>query len=275
MGGQIDRSSGEEPWRGKATRQRIRLTLLGRWSLARDDVPISIVPSGQRLIALLALRGMQPRAHLAGMLWPETTEQQARASLRSAVWRVRQVVPRTLAGTRHELALHPTVQVDVQELVEKARRLLDEWQTGRFHGEPDYARDLPHIGELLPGWYEDWVLFERERLHQLYVRALEALTEWLTDAGHFGEAVDAALAAVAAEPYRESAHRAVIKAYLAEGNHAEAMRQYQRCRVLLQSDLGIEPSGGIWDLITSHLSRMQSRLGRSARRDPLHRPWPG
>jgi hypothetical protein len=72
-------------------------------------------------------------------------------------------------------------------------------------------------GELLPGWYEDWVLVERKRLRQLRMHALEALAEKLTEAGRYGVAMPAAYAAVRADPVRESAHRAVVRVHLAEG----------------------------------------------------------
>lgn len=141
------------------------------------------------------------------------------------------------------------------------KRLLDESHGGRapVRNDLDYARELTHAGELLPGWYDDWVLSERERLNQLHVHALEVLSERLTEAHRFGDAVGAAMAAVAAEPYRESAHRAMIRAYFAEGNQAEAMRQYQKYRTLLRSETGLEPSSDIRDLITTHLQNARSR----------------
>ena len=97
-------------------------------------------------------------------------------------------------------------------------------------------------GELLPGWYEDWVLLERERLRQLRMHALEVLADKLVCVGRFGEAVQAAMAAVAAEPLRESARRAVVRVHLAHGNVAEAVREYEAFRELLADELGVAPS---------------------------------
>ncbi|MGH3327166.1 MAG: AfsR/SARP family transcriptional regulator [Streptomycetales bacterium] len=236
---------------GAPRHQHIRLTLLGRWSLTRGGEPVAVMPSGQRLLALLALRGPQPRSQVAGTLWPDTSDAQARASLRSTTWRVRHIAPHLVTGTPHELALHPTVQVDAHDLVDGARRLLEQPPDG--DALIAHARNLPRAGELLPGWYDDWVLYEKERFHQLHVRALELLSERLAEKRRFGEAIDAALAAVTAEPYRESAHRAVMLAHLAEGNAAEAMLQYRRYRSLLRSELGMEPSGGIRELVTPYV----------------------
>ncbi|HEX2156656.1 MAG TPA: bacterial transcriptional activator domain-containing protein, partial [Actinomycetes bacterium] len=104
-------------------------------------------------------------------------------------------------------------------------------------------------GDLLPDWYEDWVVLERERLRQLRLHALEALCARLTGAGRFGAAVQAGLAAVAGEPLRESAHRTLIRAHLAEGNPGEAVRQYHLYRRLLTDELAIEPSPAIRGLV--------------------------
>jgi DNA-binding SARP family transcriptional activator len=102
--------------------------------------------------------------------------------------------------------------------------------------------------DLLVGWYDDWVLLERERLRQLRLHALEVLSGQLLAAGNGPAAVEAALAAVAVEPLRESAHRAVIRAHLAEGNRAEALRQRDQLRHLLRLELGVKPSRLVTDL---------------------------
>jgi DNA-binding SARP family transcriptional activator len=71
----------------------------------------------------------------------------------------------------------------------------------------------------------------------------------LTAARRFQAAVEAGLAAVAGEPLRESAHGALIKAHLAEGNRGEAVRQYCVCRQLLRDHLGLEPSRQMENLV--------------------------
>jgi DNA-binding SARP family transcriptional activator len=96
--------------------------------------------------------------------------------------------------------------------------------------------------DLLPHWYDDWVLMEGEQWRQLRLHALEALAGRLTAAGRWGEAIDAASAAVRAEPLRESAHTALIQLHLAEGNQSEAVREFTRYRALLRTELGLEPT---------------------------------
>jgi DNA-binding SARP family transcriptional activator len=104
-------------------------------------------------------------------------------------------------------------------------------------------------GELLPDWYEDWVLIEREHFRQLRLHALERLCVELTAAGRFAEATEAGLAAVQGEPLRESAHRVLISAYLAEGNPGEAVRQHAFFSRILKQQLGLEPSDLMTDLM--------------------------
>jgi len=96
------------------------------------------------------------------------------------------------------------------------------------------------------------VLIEQEQYHQLRLHAMEAMSERLTAAGRHGEAVAAGLAAVHAEPLRESAHRVLVKAHLAAGNRGAALRQYEQCRRVLLDELGLEPSLTLRNLLSQH-----------------------
>jgi DNA-binding SARP family transcriptional activator len=105
------------------------------------------------------------------------------------------------------------------------------------------------MADLLPTWDDDWLLIERERIRQLRIHALDALSACLTAAGRYNDGVAAGLASVEAEPLRETAHRAVIMAHLAEGNCSEAIRQYETYRALLARELGLGPSPELAKLI--------------------------
>lgn len=198
------------------------------------DLPISV----QRLVAFIALheRPLQ-RLYVAGSLWLDSSEERANASLRTALWRLcRQCGPLVLVSGNH-VALAPEVSVDLQEVRRQARRVLRH-----EYLSPDDLDDLCVAGELLPDWYDDWVLIERERFRQLRLHALDSLCEELTAAGRYAAAIEAGHASVGAEPLRESAHRLLVSAYLAEGNPGEAIRQYRLFRDILRSELGLEPS---------------------------------
>jgi DNA-binding SARP family transcriptional activator len=197
-------------------------------------------------VAFLALHpGQQRRSYVAGRLWPEVTEQRARANLRNSVWKSHGAAPGLLECGGDTIGLAASVDVDVTIMRRVADALL-------HHGasvDPIAYADL--FGEeILIGWDDDWALFERERLKQLSLHALEALSERCLESRAFASAIDAALLAVKLEPLRESAHRAVSRAHLVEGNPVQAWRQFHLYRDLLATDLGIAPSAAYWDLVS-------------------------
>jgi DNA-binding SARP family transcriptional activator len=221
-----------------------------------DDLPRGV----QRLVAHLVLRRQPTRTAIAGQLWPDLTEKHAQGSLRSALWRLQKVARGLVETPGGALWLAADVRVDVHELGNWCRRVAD----------PRTALDdlrLPHPGlhgELLPGWYDDWVLLERERVHQERMHALEAVAIRLTAQRRFAEALQAALAAVRAEPLRESAHRSVVEVHLAEGNVAEALRAYDAFHGLLRDELGVGP--------TVQMTRLVRDLRQPVSRRPPGRP---
>jgi len=216
-----------------------RLALLEAFELSNGNGAEALSVPVQRLLAFLALRDRPARrAYIACTLWMDSSEDHAFGSLRSALWKLRRNGHCLVEESNGRLRLASDVQVDVREAVAAARRLLDP-----ASDLDDIDRDRFFLGgELLPDWYDDWVVIERERFRQLRVHALERLCERLTSACRFTEAVETGLAAVEGEPLRESAHRVLIHAHLAEGNAAEALRQYRVFRGLLHERLGLEPS---------------------------------
>jgi DNA-binding SARP family transcriptional activator len=109
--------------------------------------------------------------------------------------------------------------------------------------------------DLLPDWYDDWVLVEAEDWRQLRLHALEALADHLPAAGRWGEATAAARAAVRGEPLRETSHVALIRVFLAEGNVSEAIREFTSYQVLLHNELGLEPTPRLCRLIQNARNR--------------------
>jgi len=104
--------------------------------------------------------------------------------------------------------------------------------------------------ELLPDWYEDWLRIERERFRELRIRALEAVCQRLIETGGHSDALEVAMDLVQEDPLRESAHRALIKVYLAEGNHANALGIYRAFCGRLFGELRLRPSSKLDDLMT-------------------------
>ncbi|MEV4202873.1 AfsR/SARP family transcriptional regulator [Micromonospora globbae] len=246
----------------------VSLHLLGGFRLLHGDRPV-VVPRGlQRVIALIGLRPGATRCQLAGLLWPDAPEERALSSLRTALWRLRQdpCCPLTVSGDT--VRLDPSVRLDVDELVGTATRVRDG-------DDPRCTARALAAGrhDLLPGWYDDWVLLERERLRQLRLHMLEQVAGQHLAAGRHGEALEAALEAMAAEPLRETPHRLVVRIHLAEGNAFEAVHAFYVYRDLLRRELRLEPSPAMCALLDDTLApiRRASRDGAPAAR---HRTGP-
>lgn len=227
-----------------------RLMLLGGFTLLRGTEEIDLPLSAQRLVALLALRERPlSRAYLAGKLWPDYSEERSLADLRTALWRANRPRPPVVATAGSRLFLRAEVHVDVRALAQLGRAT-------PAHSARSVLAQLDGISwidlsmDLLPDWYDDWLVEDREGVRQLRLHALELLTDELSLSGRHGEAIQAALAAVRLEPLRETAHAALIRAHLAEGNRSEAVRQFHRCRDALAAELAIEPSESIRQLLS-------------------------
>jgi DNA-binding SARP family transcriptional activator len=192
--------------------------------------------------------GRVDRGSVAGSLWPMSSDQRAAGNLRSALWRLKHAGVDVLEGDKWALALRRATVVDVSVVWEWATRLVDGSAT---QDDLFVANWRGSALDLLPAWSDDWVMFERERIRQRLLHALEALSRRLAEAGRPAEAVDAAIWAVSADPLRESANRVLMQAHLAEGNVVEARRVYRRYRDTIRREFGIEPSGQLTSLISS------------------------
>jgi DNA-binding SARP family transcriptional activator len=219
-----------------------RLSLLGGFRLTVGGSAVGLPIHAQRVLAFLALgqpnRPAARRAALAERLWADASVERSQASLRTALWRIRQAGEHLVVASRETIQLGDAVAVDVRESMGQAARLLADDRDLRA-GDTDVSR---LSGELLPGWEEDWLQLERERIRQVHIHALEALAHRLRRLGRHLEAIEAAYAAIAEEPLRESAHAALIDAYLTEGNRAQAQSHLDRFADLLWAELGIKPA---------------------------------
>lgn len=220
----------------------VQLELLKGFYLTIGRIPMDVPTSSQRLVAFLALQEKPlQRSYIAGTLWANSSGTQSMGCLRSALWRLQSLGRLLVDSAGQCLQLSTDVEVDVRQTVESARRVhrcgvLDS------DSESTWIEKLIDSGELLPDWYDDWVSFERERLRQLRLHALDAACTQLAAGGRFGLAVQAGLAAIRSEPMRETSHRSLIQAYLLEGNRSEAARHYRLYCELMRNELGLEPS---------------------------------
>ena len=216
----------------------LRLTILDDFSLAYDGEPVPLRTGAQRLLALLAVqRRPMSRPRAAFTLWPDASEPHAFGSLRSALFRLRRCgLP--LIADDGRLAVDGGVHVDFRRAVAVTRALEGGRELPESECDPAYL-----VGELLPDWYEDWVLTERERFAEVRVRGLELLAERYLRAERPDIAADAARAAISADRFRESAYRTLIAASIARGNVTDALLARARlARVWRELGLAPEPA---------------------------------
>jgi DNA-binding SARP family transcriptional activator len=213
--------------------------MLSGFSLVAADAHHEAPEGCQRLLVQLALRDRpQCRAVVAATLWPEKSDARACANLRSALWRLP-----TPGGAPLVVAEGATLRLSERVDVDVRRAEALGWALVRGqHNDIDDVDIGLFLGELLPGWYDDWVIFERERIAQLQVHFLEALSDLLLMRGRIPQALDVALRLVAADPFREGSHRALLAVYRADRNVGQAQRHLEGYRELIRSTFGCDAS---------------------------------
>ncbi|QWT21560.1 hypothetical protein KPL74_06025 [Bacillus sp. NP157] len=211
---------------------------LGVYPMMRLSLP------GRRLLAYLALKRQPlPRGVAAAQLWPDMPDDAGRANLRRALWHVPGGWISTLGD---DLVLDADCDLETAHAV-AARALA---------GESVALEEIALLSnDILPGWYEEWVLPEQEAFHLLRVQALEAICRSMLAAGQHALAIQAGAAAMAADPLRESAAEALIDAHLAQRNRYDAVRCFRTLAAQLDRELGVAPDPALAERVVG--------LGRS------------
>ena len=229
------------------------IVLLGSPTIRLDQMPIKGIAysRGTALLYYLAASSQEhSRDSLAGLLWPESTDDQARKNLRDVLANLRRVLAPYLTITRHTVGLNPeaAINVDIRQFesaLESARQAAtptDECAALRM------AISL-YRGDFLDGVYvanasnfEEWILTERERLRQLALHALHTLTIYARQYKQYLEGIDYATRLLALDPLREETHRQLMLLLTLSGQRSAAIAQYETLRQLLDEELGVEPS---------------------------------
>jgi len=222
----------------------LQIRLLRQFDVRLDGKRIIISSrAGQSLLAYLAMTAGTPhrREKLAGTLWPESSDENARKNLRQELWRIRKAIP-------------------AQELAPENHYLLADEYTLTFNPHADYWLDVAILekpdldiqsltsslslyqGELLPGFYDDWVVLERERLRTLFESKMEQLVDKLVDMERWTTVQEQCERWLALGQAPEPAYRALMLSYNARGDMAKVSSIYQRCAEDLQDQFGVEPS---------------------------------
>jgi DNA-binding SARP family transcriptional activator len=235
----------------RAVPKDIRLSLIQDFEVRCDEEPVTIAPASQRLVSFVALHPKPVhRSYISGTLWPDSDEHHASACLRSALWRLPPI--ELVCSSATHLWLNPVVRVDLHRVVSYTMSVLRNQSANS--SLMDLTHELMDIGdEILLGWYEDWVMVEREQFRQIRLQALDRIGEQLIKAGCWDEALQVGLAATRTEPLRESAHHLLVRVHLMQGNVAEAIRQYRLYAYLLKMEFNGRPSQALSDLVAPFL----------------------
>ena len=246
----------------------LEIVLLGGFQVRSAGQAIDVPGRKERaLLAFLAMPPGEPRSRdkLAGLLWSERGDKQARDSLKQAILKLRKSFdsprPQPIRADRESVTLDGgAVAVDVAEF----ERLIGA-------GTPEALARATALyrGDLLDGFdvhdsaFDEWLLLERQRLRDLAREALARLLDrHMTDGAH-DQAAATARRLLMLDPLREAAHRALMRIYAEQGQTAQALKQYQLCRDALQSELGVRPEAE-----TERLYRSIQERRIAARRTP-------
>jgi DNA-binding SARP family transcriptional activator len=187
-----------------------------------------------------------PREALIERLWPESDPHLARASLRTELNSLRrQLEPpgvpsgAVLLATRATLRLNPEAcRTDVSRF-EAALQAAGQAQSPAARAQQLATAASLYRGELLPGYFEAWVLPERQRLAEAFLHAVHELVELLEELGDLPGALQWARRAVAADPLGEENHHSLIRLLLASGQVEAARVQFEQGEELLLRELGV------------------------------------
>jgi WD40 repeat protein/DNA-binding SARP family transcriptional activator len=182
------------------------------------------------------------REKLAGLLWPDATDTNARRNLRQELWRLRKAFDTSSPGQADFIAsddLSVGINPDAPYWLDSA--VLEK--AANSSSADDLMQALAaYSGELLPGFYEEWVALERERLLAQFERQIGRLLDYLLSAQRWDDVLAWAERWIAQGASPEPAYRALMMAHSALGNQAQVRAVFERCLKALQAGLGVEPS---------------------------------
>ena len=220
----------------------VRLFLLGDPYAETNGMGVKLGSSKTiAVIAYLAAhKQSQNRDRVISLLWPDSTEESGRKNLRNALWSIRRVLDEDIIVTEHDqIALSQTVWVDIdqlQKLDEDQHCVSEELFTGIKYGVFLDNIKLAHSPE-----YEVWMMGERERLLQQYLRILKKQIERLRLQHNWKQVIALAQKALKSDILQEPMHRHLMEGYAWEGQRPSALRQFELLTRVLLDELGVEP----------------------------------
>ena len=240
-----------------------RFRLFGKFTAHQDAELLKGLEASkdQELLSYLLLHRDRPhsREALATLLWSDTSTEKSKKYLRQALWHLHAALNSSNGNTsgvllveNDWLSLNPlsNLWTDVADFEHAfsgaegiAGRQLDAQKAQALREAVSLYND-----DLLPGYYQDWILFERERLQNMYLLMLDKLIVYLQFQGEYEVAQGYGATILRYDPARERTHRQLMYLYSLGGDRTSALRQFERCVLALKQELGVKPERKTVDL---------------------------
>lgn len=218
----------------------LEVKLLGQFEVRLDSQPVEI-PSrpAQSLLAFLILNigTAYRREKVAGLLWPDSSENNARNNLRQALWRIRKSI-----GDGYLQADKMSITFTAEKNFWLDAQVLE--MATASNAPVDVLEEAVSIyeGELLPGFYDPWVSLERERLQGVFEQKIQRLLQLLIKEGRWDDANQWAERWISFGQSPEPAYRVLMTSAAGRGDQAGVVAAFHRCVKAIEEDLGVEPS---------------------------------
>lgn len=224
----------------------LELRMLSRPRVIVDNNSVTDFVSSKALALLcyLALNPVhQSREALAGMLWGTLPDKRARGNLRVLLHNLRQLAPGYIETTRHKVTFvaEKPHWIDVNAFEEASLQdsSPQSWEKAVALYEEDFLQEVRvEAAPALEGWLDR----ERRRLRLALVDMLRRLSEWYEHQGRWKDAAGATRRSLEIEPWREEGHRRLMLLLARQEKYSAALRQYERCRQALSTNLNLEPA---------------------------------
>lgn len=231
--------------------------LFGKFSVRRQEEALAgFEPRKvQELFCYLILNRRQPhpRETLAGILWGDNPTSQSKKWLRQTLWQLQTAFESGPIAAKDVLLVEPdwvqfNGQADMELDIARFEQAFASVQGVRgFKLSPEQFTGLCQTvelyqGDLLAGWYQDWCLYERERLQNMYLALLDKLIGYCEKHSQYEKGLDYGGRVLRIDRARERTHRRMMRLHYLAGNRTGALRQYQACADALQQELGVAPS---------------------------------
>lgn len=230
----------------------LQIDLFGDFRILSSDELLAVIPQARQqalLVYLLLHRSApQPRAHVAFLLWPDSSEAQALSNLRKMLTHLRQTVPvlaQALYADHKVIQWRPTLPftLDVADFEVQLAQANAAEQAGCQRETLAClaaAVDL-YAGPLVPSCYGDWILAERERCQQLCLNALERLITLYERQGNLTTAIHYAQQLLRLDPLQETIYLQLMRLQALHGDRSGALRTYHTCATILERELDVAP----------------------------------